>query len=60
MFIQHFNENIDDSQCNEMFMLLNKRLSIMLNSPQKNKDQNEFDETMADTMGNGLMGGGRG
>jgi hypothetical protein len=41
-------------------MLLNKKLANLLLSPQKNKDQDEFEDEFDDTMGNGLMGGGRG
>lgn len=60
MFVQHFYDNIDGNQCNEIFMLLNKKLANLLLSPQKNKDQDEFEDEFDDTMGNGLMGGGRG
>ena len=61
MFIQKFCDQIDDGQCNEIFMLMNKKLASLLVSPMKSKDpKDQEDKENDDTMGNGLMGGTRG
>ena len=61
MFIQNFCDHIDDGQCNEIFMLLNKKLASLLVSPVKSKDpEEEEDKENEDPMGNSMMGGTRG
>ena len=61
MFIQYFCDQIDDGQCNEIYMLMTKKLASLLVSPMKSKDPEEQeDKENEDPMGNGLMGATRG
>ena len=59
MFIKHFSDQIDDANCNEIFMLLNKKLASLLQSPQKSRDlEDDGDKENDDLIGNGLVKGG--